>query len=52
MQTPINTISIERKKEFDLGKLKADVYLKMITMAICEKTMNRGTLRKDIWNYL
>lgn len=21
-------------------------------MAICEKTMNRGTLRKDIWNYL
>jgi len=32
--------------------MKSKVYLKMITMAICETNMNRGNLRKVIWNYL
>ncbi len=27
-------------------------YLKFITMAICEANENRGTLRKQIWQYL
>lgn len=51
MPNPVSSAT-ERKQEFELFNLKSDVYLKMITIAICETNDNRGTLRKTIWNYL
>ena len=42
----------EKREEYDLQRRKSEAYLKLITIAICETTFNRGTLRKQIWSYL
>jgi len=44
--------SKEFKNQYEHNKAKDKIYLRMITMAICEESNNRGTLRKQIWNYL
>jgi hypothetical protein len=48
----MNNLSQEKREEFDLLRRKNEAYLKLITIAICETTFNRGTLRKQIWSYL
>jgi hypothetical protein len=42
----------DKKEEYDLTRRKHEAYLKLITIAICEVSFNRGTLRKQIWSYL
>jgi hypothetical protein len=42
----------EFKNQYEHNKAKDKIYLRMITMAICEESNNRGTLRKQIWSYL
>lgn len=52
MQSSVPQSPMEKREEFDLLKRKCEVYLQLITIAICEISFNKGTLRKDVWSYL
>lgn len=42
----------QAKEAHDLEKKKTKIYLNFIAEALNELSGNRGTLRKDIWQYL